>query len=102
MNQVESQKWTLTERVGFRFLFAYLVLFFFPVPSGLVRPFWLGGIFNKFWETFVPWFSYSFLHIGIPHSSNGTGDSTYAYLRILCTLVLSILSTLIWSIFDRP
>ena len=102
MNEAKPQKWTLAERVGFRFLFTYLVLFFFPFPSGLVNPGWLGGIFNKFWEKLVPWVSDSFLHIRIPDSNNGgSGDTTYDYLRILCMLGLSILATVIWSLLDR-
>lgn len=101
MNRDNSQKWTLTERIGFRFLFVYLILYFFPFPSGLVNPYWLGGIFDGFWEKLVPWFSRTFLNIQVTRTDNGSGDTTYDYLRILCMLLLSIFVTVIWSILDR-
>jgi uncharacterized membrane protein YphA (DoxX/SURF4 family) len=101
MGGAKPRKWTLAERIGFRFLFAYLLLFFFPFPSGLVNPAWLGGLFDNFWERVVPWFSNTFLHIGVAHVNNGSGDTTYDYLRILCMVLLAIMATVIWSILDR-
>lgn len=101
MKETKLRNWTLAERIGFRFLFAFLVLSFFPFPSGLVNPYWLGGIFDNFWEIVVPWFSRIFLNIEVAHVNNGSGDTTYDYLRILCIILISVLVTFIWSFVDR-
>jgi hypothetical protein len=80
----------------------YLFLFFFPFPTGLVNPSWLGGLFDSLWARAVPWASDNFFHVPIPDSNNGgSGDTTFDYLRILCMLLLSVMATLIWSVVDR-
>jgi uncharacterized membrane protein YphA (DoxX/SURF4 family) len=99
MYEEKPEKWTPAQRTGFRFLFAYLVLFFFPFPQGLVNPYWLGGLFSGFWDKVVPWFA-DLLHVSIPTSSEGSGDSTFANLRVLCMVVLASLVAVIWSILD--
>jgi hypothetical protein len=35
MSQDPPPKWTLPQCVGFRFIYSYLILFFFPFPAGL-------------------------------------------------------------------
>jgi len=77
----KSKAWPLAGRIAYRFLFAYLILFFFPFPRGLVNPYWLGGMFEPLWTKFVPWFSRTFLHLQVTPISNGSGDTTYDYLK---------------------
>src|SRR5262245_47389732 len=101
MEEKDARNWTLMERVAFRFLFAYLVLFFFPFPQGLVNPYWLGGFFDPAWQRLVPWLAGHVLNIELPDSSSGSGDSTYEYVRILLMAAISALATVIWSVLDR-
>ncbi len=100
MNEDNSRPWTPAQRVGFRFLLSYLVLFFFPFPQGLVKPYWLGGFFDPVWGRLVPWFA-DVLHIELPASSSGSGDSTYEYVRILLMALIAAVATVVWSVMDR-
>src|SRR5262245_58681669 len=101
MSDPVRPRWTLAELFGFRFLFAYLILFFFPFPSGLVNPDWLGGPFDKVWGYVVPQVA-AVLGITIPRvNKGGSGDTTFDYLRVVCMLVAAILAAVIWSVLDR-
>ena len=100
MAQKSPHSWTPAQRVLFRFFFCYFLLFFFPFPSGLVNPYWLGGLFDPIWRQLVP-HAANFLGITIVRTSGGSGDTSYDYVRILLMAGLSVLATLIWSIMDR-
>jgi hypothetical protein len=101
LSEPASSRWTIGQRIGFRFLLAYLLLFFFPFPSGLVNPYWLGRLFNPLWGWLVPWVA-GVLGITLPPSTQGgSGDSTFAYLRVLTMLILAALMTGLWSVLDR-
>ncbi|HEY2513111.1 MAG TPA: hypothetical protein VGI39_19720 [Polyangiaceae bacterium] len=93
--------WTLTERIAFRFLFVYLALFFFPLPSGLADPEWLSEVFDPVWHRVVPWFGAHLLHLTITTFTNGSGDTTYDWVRILCMALIAVVTTGIWSVLDR-
>ncbi len=92
--------WSPAALVGFRFLFCYLVLFFFPFPSGLVNPWWLGSQLDWVWAFLVPRVFGGFIEI--PDLNNGgSGDTTFDYLRVLCMLMLAGVATGVWTIVDR-
>jgi hypothetical protein len=101
MTPLSNPRWTLPARVGFRFLFAYLIFFFFPFPAGLVNPEWLGGLFDNFWSAVVPWLADNLLHVQVSSSAiDGSGDTTYHYVCVLCMLLFALLATVIWSVID--
>jgi uncharacterized membrane protein YphA (DoxX/SURF4 family) len=93
-------RWPATARVGFRFLFCYLLLFAFPFPQGLVNPYWLGSFLAPLWARAVPWFSHL---LGIPaiERNNGSGDTLFDYVRVLLMIAISAAATVIWSLLDR-
>lgn len=93
--------WSAGRRIGFRFVLTYVVLFFFPLPSGLSDPEWLSGSLDPAWHRLVAWVAEHALHRSLPGFSNGSGDTTYDYLRVLCMLVIAALVTLAWSLLDR-
>src|SRR4029453_8357941 len=92
--------WTPAQRVTFRFLFCYLLLFFFPFPDGVGNPYWLGGKCEPIWRRLVPQVAH-FLGITLVRTSGGSGDTSYDYVRILLMAGVALLTTVIWSIVDR-
>jgi len=97
-------RWPITKRIAFRFVFAYLVLYIIPFPveslpftSALVQK------YNDFWQAVVPWVGKHLLHLSydITVFPNGSGDTTFNYVQVLCLLTLAALATVIWSVLDR-
>lgn len=101
MSANEPRPWNLAARVAYRFLFCYLVLFFFPFPSGLVNPGWLGSLFDPFWSRAVPWFASTFLGKEVSYNPNGSGDTSFDFARLVLLVVIATVVTLVWSVLDR-
>jgi len=97
----QPAEWGHVQRGAFRFLFAYLALYFFPLPSGLADPEWISKIFDKPWHELVSWVGEHLLHLKITAFSNGSGDTTYNYIQILSMAVLALVAALVWSALDR-
>lgn len=56
----------------------------------------------SFWHAFVPWVTVHILHMPpITVFPNGSGDTTYNYVHLLCLLALSLFVMLVWSVLDR-
>jgi hypothetical protein len=95
------EAWSLPQRFAFRVAFIYVVLFFFPLPSGLSSPDFLSSAFDGVWHRLVPWVGRTFLGLQIANFSNGSGDTLYDWLRIGTMAAIAILGAVIWSILDR-
>jgi hypothetical protein len=96
--------WNLPRRIAFRFAFAYLVLYNLPFP--LTEPpktEKLDKAYDWLWHKIVPWFGKHVLHLAkdITVFPNGSGDTTYNYVQLLCYALIAFTATLIWSIADR-
>ncbi len=107
-----SVRWSLATRVVFRFVFSYLALYCLFILSslqGLLMYFvfrrldLLSGFLDPLWHRVVPWVAKHILHLGTPITvfSNGSGDTTYDYVLILCELVIAAAATVVWSLLDR-
>jgi hypothetical protein len=94
-------QWSRAQRVAFRFFFAYFALYFFPLPSGLANPDAVSTLTDGVWHKLVPWVASHLFHLQITTFSNGSGDTTYDYLRVFCMVVLAVVATVIWSLLDR-
>jgi hypothetical protein len=101
MSANEPRPWNPVARVAYRFLFCYLVLFFFPFPSGLVNPGWLGSLFDPFWSRAVPWFASTFLGKEVAYNPNGSGDTSFDFARLVLMVVIATVATLVWSVLDH-
>jgi uncharacterized membrane protein YphA (DoxX/SURF4 family) len=101
---VEPQPWKLVTRIGFRFSVAYLILYAFPFPLDSL-PFGnlLATHWANLWRAVVPWVGEHVLHLSykIVIFGNGSGDTTFGYVKILCYVVLAIAATTVWSLVDR-
>jgi hypothetical protein len=103
-NITGSVRWNLSTRIGFRLSVAYLALYAFPFPldsfplGNLLATHWAG-----LWRVLVPWVGEHVLHLNYKISvvSNGSGDTTFGYVKMLCYFVLAIVATTVWSLIDR-
>lgn len=99
-----EERWSLVQRVGFRFFFVYFVLYVLPFPCGYVlwadKP---AEWYEGFWYAVVPWVGRVVLGLDrdIPVGPNGSGDTTADYVRVFCLAVLAALATLVWSLVAR-
>ncbi|UWZ84841.1 hypothetical protein [Occallatibacter riparius] len=107
---LDAARWSLVSRIGFRFVFSYLVLYglyvleilwFFLVMVGRHRM--PSGFIAPLWHVVVPWFGHHVLHLhsAMDFNQNGSGDTTYEYTLVFCELLLAALATVVWSLFDR-
>ena len=89
-------------RVAFRFVFIYFILYCLPSPLSFFseRPdFWYGA----FWDKVVKWVSVHILGITLTAlpARRGSGDTTAAYIQVLCYLALATVGATIWTLLDR-
>jgi len=100
----EGDRWKIWQLIAFRFACSYFLLYkptvllaFIPVNTGSLMD-W----YQKAWEAFVPWIGANVLHLSraITVFPNGSGDTTFNYVQILCFLVAAGVATIIWSVFD--
>ena len=99
-----NSKWSLLEKMAFRFVFLYFMLFIIFENNG-AYPFWyyLMEKPNQWLQQFVPWFAKNVLYLSneITVFTNGSGDTTYDYLIVLLVFIVSIFGAIIWSLVDR-
>jgi uncharacterized membrane protein YphA (DoxX/SURF4 family) len=98
------QDWRLARRIAFRFACAYWVLYLFPFPlEVLPGTKWLTEAYEKLWQAIVPWVGKHVLRLSadITVFPNGSGDTTFNYVQVLCYLVLATVAVLVWSLLDR-
>ncbi len=87
-----SARWSTGSKLLFRFCSVYFLmycLFNFADMTELWSPLitWLGRKMNLFTK--------------IPALPNGSGDTTYNYLQLLCYIPITALITITWSLLDR-
>src|SRR3954470_2364476 len=98
-------RWNLAQRVGFRFLFSYLVLFFLTGQEIGLIPFSTSLVerYTKLWYGLAVWMARHLLHIryDFPMNGEGSGDTTFQWILLPCYLALAAAATLLWSVLDR-
>jgi uncharacterized membrane protein YphA (DoxX/SURF4 family) len=99
-----TPQWRPLTRVAFRFVCFYLVLYSIPFPIGaLPGTEKLGDKSEELWHIIVPWVGKHLLRLktDITIFSNGSGDTTYDYVKVLCFLLITFAATLLWTALDR-
>ncbi|HSS52054.1 MAG TPA: hypothetical protein VLX28_24190, partial [Thermoanaerobaculia bacterium] len=98
-------RWNWAQRVGFRFLFSYFVLFFLTGQEVSGIPFSESLIekYTKLWYGIAVWTGRHLLHItyDFPMNGDGSGDTTFQWILLPCYLTLAAAITVIWSVLDR-
>ncbi len=91
--------WSAWQRFGFRFLFAYLVLYIFPFPIN-----YLPGIgpvltpYVKAVDALAGWVGRVVFHVKVEDLVTGSGDSAYSYVVAFCWLVLASVVAVVWTL----
>jgi hypothetical protein len=97
--------WGPAKRIGFRWLFSYLVLYLFPTYLGLVgyipHADTLITAYAGLWRAIVVWVGKILFHITITVFPAGSGDTTYNYVEILCFAATAAVAALVWTLLDR-
>jgi uncharacterized membrane protein YphA (DoxX/SURF4 family) len=103
-SDVPQPRWGLGQKIAFRFAFVYLVLYCLPFPFNS-PPFTekIGEWWERPLHKLVPWIGQHVLRLShsITVFSNGSGDTTYDYVKALFYLVISVVAALAWSALDR-
>jgi hypothetical protein len=117
--------WSWPRKLAFRFLFAYFVLYIVPFPLEEFSPLeWLvrrqisgpsaidptsqpylamaAGWYRDLWNKTVPWVGENILHLSYPITigPNGSGDTTWNYVQVLCFAALALGVAVLWSLCD--
>jgi uncharacterized membrane protein YphA (DoxX/SURF4 family) len=96
--------WSLALRIAFRFVFAYLFIYIFVFPAGVIPGTrWISNGYTEGWNAIIPWVGKHILRLStdITVQPNGSGDTTYNYVQVLCYLVLAAVAAIVWSVVDR-
>jgi hypothetical protein len=97
-------KWSILEKIGFRFSFIYFALYIIIQNNG-AYPLW-GAIMQyptELLHKFIPWVGKNILNLSydIKTFTGGSGDTTYDYVIVFVIFVTAIFGSLVWSIVDR-
>ncbi len=96
---IEPARWSLATRIAFRFLVAYYALPFF-IPLLIRRSDSLSEKYNAFWDAAVQMADETLVHV--PYELfDLTGNDSYSWVQLLCTLVFAGVVAAVWSVLDR-
>ncbi len=107
---VPGAPWSRLTKIAFRFGFIYFGLYNLETALDLLRfpPFkQLSSLYSAIRGNAVHWVSKHILHLSHDFSTDflntaiGSKDTTYAYVQVLCFLILATVATLVWSLWDR-
>jgi hypothetical protein len=102
--QLQEKNWSLIEKVSFRFIFVFFLLFIIVENNGAF-PFFdlIMTLPNEGLHLIIVWAGKNILRLPyeIKYFTYGSGDTTYDYVLLLSCAVTAILSTIVWSLLDR-
>jgi uncharacterized membrane protein YphA (DoxX/SURF4 family) len=105
VERTSEVRWNLAQRVGFRFLFSYLILFFLTGQEIGLIPFSTPLVerYTKLWYGIAVWTARHLLHTqyDFPMNGEGSGDTTFQWILLPCYLALAAAATILWSVLDR-
>ena len=102
INEHPQQRWHPFTRTAFRFAFVYLLLYNLPFPlTAFPYVDKAAEVYNSFWTWLVPRIARAILHREVSTVFNGSGDRMYDYLLVACLLLISLVITVVWTVFDR-
>jgi len=103
-NAAPLQRWGLAARIGFRFSFAYLVLYSFPYPLVAIPGVaFLFRWYDDMWGKSIAWTGAHVLHLSQPVTAvfTGSGDTTFSYVQNFVVLIVAVIAMVVWSVLDR-
>ena len=97
-----TEPWPFAVRVGFRFAFAYWILFIIPWPlADWIPPTW--SLYSAGFNRVMPWIGHHLLGItrDIPIAETGSGDRTVDWINLGLCFSLALVIAAAWSLADR-
>jgi hypothetical protein len=94
------QPWPLVKRILFRLAVPFFVLINLPFPFYLIPSESLMRLVMWTTEQQVR-LAAGLLHVSIDVRPNGSGDTTYGWINLLCVFVIAAVIAIAWSILDR-
>jgi hypothetical protein len=102
ISQTSSAPWSAVGKWLFRFSFVYGLLYNFPFPLTelpLAQP--LLNFYDDAWNVLVVWVGRVVFGQHITIRPAGSGDTTWNYVQLFCSVLLALLATIVWSLADR-
>jgi hypothetical protein len=103
---VPTASWSLPQRIFFRFVCSYLVLYI-PSKAGLPLIFdlppgsWLAEALYTGWYKLVPWVAIHMFHLSGKDFDAHSGDTALDYIQTLLLLIFAAVAAGIWSLADH-
>ena len=105
---VSYPRWSVLTRIGFRFCFAYFLLFCLSnqiISSVLLIPM----VYVPGFGTLPPiravvfWVGAHLFRMNLPlvYTGSGSGDKRYDWVLVFCLLVIAAVATVLWSVLDH-
>jgi hypothetical protein len=97
-------EWSVAKRIGFRFAFAYFVLYLVPFPLSAIPGSWNPA---RFWGQLDQWLAlWTETHLfglakPVPILPTGSGDTMAQWASQANWLLLALGATVVWSVLDR-
>ncbi|HXH92180.1 MAG TPA: hypothetical protein VNN25_11415 [Thermoanaerobaculia bacterium] len=92
--------WPLVKRILFRFAAAFFILVNLPFPFNRI-PWAPLTRFLDTMEAAAVRAMARLLHVSVAVLPNGSGDTTYSWVQLLCIAIGAVLITIVWSVIDR-
>lgn len=93
--------WSPSRRILFRVGLAYALLYLFPFPLTVLPVVGEGAqaLYEQGWQAVVPWVGKHLLRLpaDITVFTNGSGDTTYNYVQVLCYAVIALVVAVVWT-----
>ncbi len=105
--RADAPRWSLAQRVAFRFVFSYAALYFVTAkPFNLIPgSHFLVEKYVACWYAAVVWVGKNVLRtsydIYLLDSGSGIGNTAFGSILFLCYLVAAVVATVVWSMLDR-
>ncbi len=101
MALLAKRVWPWIQRVSFRFVFCYFVLYILPFPFNHIPGYYqLTVKFGNPWQQFVLYIADAVFRVPGPIAvgPNGSGDTTYDYLSAAVIFCIAAIVGLIWNL----
>jgi hypothetical protein len=115
-----SERWSLLNRILFRFAFVYLIFYCWPDAGrsnlfDAIPNFGVGSMneddalsLTKLaeapWHALTPWVAVHIFHLHgavTQYHPTGSGDTTLDYVLVFCFAAIAAIVTVVWSFLDR-
>ena len=92
----------MTRRLGFMFVFVWVLLVALPFPFGNFGiPGPVGRWWDALWTPIVPWVARIVFHIGYDYPRYGGGETTWDYVQAATAVAVAFLIAMVWCVVDR-